>query len=498
MWLLYHHNEMGATAARTVRPAGSKEKPLCVDLDGTLVRTDTLLEAVLQLIRRRPLAIFQMIAWAFHGRAAFKASVASETRLAPRLLPYSASVLGMVKEGRLKGSPTYLVTGAPACVAHAVASYVGGFDGVIATERDGVNLTSRAKRDELVKRFGEGGFRYAGNSAADFPVWKSAGEVIVVEPTAAVRAAISTGRLKPDSILSERPPFVRELLRAMRPFQWAKNLLIFVPLFASHQYTDLSALWRAVACFCAFSLATSSVYVINDLFDLESDREHPEKRNRPFASGNLPLESGFALAPALLAAAVAVSAMVNFSVTAVMLAYVALVVAYSAKIKRVAMADVILLSGFYTLRVFVGGIATGISISPWLVVLSMFLFLSLAIAKRHSELVRTTPESDSTVPGRDYRATDAPVVLGLGISCGNIAALVLALYVRSDLGESLYARPEWLYGLVPLLIFWLGRLWLVSGRGQLDSDPLMFTLRDRMSWVLLAAGALIAWLAGPS
>jgi 4-hydroxybenzoate polyprenyltransferase len=382
-------------------------------------------------------------------------------------------------------------------VANAVASYLGCFDGVIAAEPGGANLTGRAKRDELVGRFGERGFSYIGNSGVDLPSWRAASEVIVTAPTIAVRAAILTGRLKPDRTVARRTS-AAELIRAMRPFHWAKNLLIFVPLLTSHQFANAKSLLQALACFCAFNLATSSVYLVNDLFDLESDRKHPEKRSRPFAAGTLPIAAGLALAPALLGASVAVSALVGPRVSASVLIYVALVVAYSLKVKRIAMADVILLSGFYTMRVLAGGIATAIPISPWLMMLSTFLFLSLAVAKRHSELVATGAPVGQAVPGRDYCAADAPVVLALGVSSGTVAALVLALYVRSDLGATLYARPEWLYGLVPLLLFWLGRLWLISGRGQLDADPLMFTLRDRTSWALLGLAMFVAYLAGPS
>jgi 4-hydroxybenzoate polyprenyltransferase/phosphoserine phosphatase len=470
--------------------------PVCVDLDGTLVRSDVLLELILQLVRRRPLLIFQIVVWALQGRSVLKTRVADRATLDPSLLPYNAGVVEIIRREQRSGGTVYLVTGAAAAVANAVASHLGCFDGVIALERGMPNFTGRAKRDELVRRFGQRGFRYIGNSGADLPCWKSAREVIVVEPTITARAAILAGRLNPHRILARRW-LAREFVRALRPWQWAKNVLIFVPLVCSHQYGNQSVLLRAVVCFCAFCLATSSVYLTNDLLDLEADRRDARKRRRPFAAGDLPVSVGLISAPLLFAASMLIALPAGIKVCAVIVAYITLAITYSLKGKRVAIADVILLSGFYTLRVFLGGIATGVSISPWLAVLSMFLFLSMAIAKRHSELVCRGESRDAVVPGRDYRASDAPVLLGLGISCGNLAALVLALYVRSDVGAALYSNPEWLYGLAPLLIFWLGRMWLVSGRGQLDADPLMFTLHDRTSWVLLMAGGLMAGLAGP-
>ncbi len=435
--------------------------------------------------------------WVFN-KSRFKTRVAREANLRPENLLYHPEIVRLARERHAAGCPVCLVTGTSEHIARAVAGHLNFFDTVVAVTEDGPDMTGKLKRDELVRRFGARGFDYAGNSRQDLPVWEAAGEIIVAEPTAAVRRALASGRLKADRVFAERRRPALDVLRALRPHQWLKNVLVFAPVLASHRFEDAGRLFSSTLAFCSFSLAASAVYVLNDLLDLDSDRKHPVKCQRPFAAGRISLLTGIALAPVLAAAALTVGLLAGPALALFAAAYLLAVLLYSLRLKRIAIADVILLSGLYTLRVYAGSAASSIPVSPWLAALCMFLFLSLAMAKRHSELVSSpgAAAESGEVPGRGYRPGDAAVVQSLGTSSGYISALVLALYVQSDMGRSLYAHPDWLWLLVPILCFWVGRLWLMSARGELDADPVVFALRDKTGWLLAGLCAVIVVLAG--
>jgi len=464
---------------------------LAIDLDGTLVRTDLLIESVLQLVARRPLALFAVFGWLFLGRAEFKRRVAARVAVDAARLPYEPRVLELARAARAAGREVVLATAAARPHAEAVAAHLGCFDRVLATG-EGRNLSARHKAAALVALYGERGFDYAGNARADAAVWRVARGAIVVNPLpGAARAAQAAGAVL--ETVDTRAPRGRSLVRALRPHQWAKNLLVVLPLLTAHRVGDPAALAHAAAAFVVLCLVASAAYLVNDLVDLPHDRAHPRKRRRPFAAGELPPQVGLVAAPLLFVAGVAAAAALSLPFAAMVLGYFALTLAYSFALKRVPILDVIVLSLLYTVRVLAGAAAIPVVMSFWLLAFSTFLFLSLAMAKRYVELERLAAQGAEAPTGRGYAAGDASLLASLGTAAGLVSALVLALYIDSPGVAPLYRSPELLWPLCLVLLYWIGRVWLLAHRGELHDDPVVFALRDRVSLVLvLVTGAVLA------
>lgn len=468
--------------------------PLCVDLDGTLVYTDTLVEGALALLKRAPWILLAMVVWLFGGKARLKREIAARQTIDASLLPYREPFVAWLRE-QARHRPVYLATAAHRSIADAVARHVGFFSGVFATED--VNLSSTAKARALTAAFGERGFDYAGNDAADLQVWRASGGVVVVGANAAIaRAAEATGTVL--ARFDATPPLLRRLAvwaRALRLYQWVKNTLVFVAPLAAHTLGEARTLERALLAFLAFGFVASAVYVVNDLADLESDRAHPRKRRRPFASGELPLTQGIVAAPLLLVAGFAIALTVGAGFVAVLLSYLVVTTLYSLWIKQKLFLDVAALAWLYSVRVIAGAVACELPLSSWLLSFCAYGFVALALLKRYAELASLRQEQRTSVSGRSYRVEDMPVVLALGCGASLVASLVMALYVDSEAGRMRYARPEFLWGLSPLLVVALGRLWLTAGRGVMHDDPIVHLARDRASLFLLACGALLVWAA---
>jgi 4-hydroxybenzoate polyprenyltransferase/phosphoserine phosphatase len=462
--------------------------PLCIDLDGTLIRTDSLVESALELLRQRPFAALLMPFWLVKGKAGFKSEIATRVELAPATLPYRESLLTWLRE-QARVRPVYLATAAHRSVAEAIARYLGCFTGVIATHS--VNLSAHNKAAALVEQFGECQFDYAGNSRADLPVWQKARHAIVVGAPASFLHRVREKRNVEHEFDTQSrggPSALRSLVRALRLHQWVKNLLVFLVPLAAHRILDEQVLASSVLAFVAFGLASSGTYVINDLFDLSADRAHPRKRLRPFAAGDVPLLAGIITGPLLLALAIAIGLTVSLGFVSVLGVYMVSTALYSTWLKRMLFVDVIMLASFYALRVVAGAAATQIELSFWLLSVCAYGFLSLALLKRYAELLEMDGEGRDLAPGRGYLSADRTVVLALGIGTGLVCSLVVALYIDSAVGHERYARPEFLWMLVVLTIMGIGRLWLVAGRGEMHDDPILFVARDPASLALLAAG----------
>ncbi|HEY8119758.1 MAG TPA: UbiA family prenyltransferase [Myxococcota bacterium] len=468
--------------------------PLCVDLDGTLVATDTLWESALALLRTRPLRALALPLWLAGGRAALKRALAEAAPIDVAALPYRADVLAYAAEARAAGRRVVLVTASTRAVAERVAAHTRAFDEVLASDAE--NLKGARKRDALTLRFGERGFEYVGDARVDLAVWEGAGAGSLVGGSRALRAA-----LEARTVLARQfavpAAGAGDWLRALRVRQWLKNLLLFLPLLAAHRIGDASAVFAAALGFLAFGLTASSVYLANDLFDLPADRLHPTKRARPFASGALAIPAGLAAIPLLLAGAFAIARALPAAFAAALALYLAANVLYTLWLKRVALADVALLGGMYALRVVVGGLATRIPVSTWLIGFSLFFFLSLAFLKRFAELRRLRDEGARATPGRGYLPSDASVLLALGPACAVVAALVLGLYIEGDAVGTLYRTPDVLWALIPLLVYWAGRMWLLAQRGELDDDPILFTTRDPGSYLVAALALATFAVASP-
>jgi len=471
--------------------------PLVLDLDGTLVRTDTLAEAALRLAARNPFALLMLLLiLVSSGRATFKRRLTQVQAVEPDSLVYNQDVLALADAARAEGRPVYLCTAADSGVAEAIAAHLGFFSAVFAS--DGmVNLKGSAKARFLVAHFGAHAFDYAGDASADVPVWREAATSYVVAPSAALklRAQAASTRLE---VLGTRPSLPGRLYvwgRALRVHQWAKNILVFVPVLAAHN-THSRTLAAAAAGFVAFSLCASSVYLLNDLLDLPHDRRHPTKRRRPFASGALDITQAPPLIAVCLLASVAIGLLLQWNFLVMLAIYYVCTLCYSLGLKRKPVWDVMMLAGLYTLRVFAGSAATGIPLSPWLLAFSMFLFFSLAVVKRQTELGQHVREGRTEkISGRGYLPEDLDMLRSMAASSGIMAVLVLALYLNSPDVTALYHRPAALWAICPMLLFWVSRVLMLSNRGLMPDDPVVFALRDRVS-LGVGAVALAAFVLG--
>lgn len=454
---------------------------LCVDLDGTLVRTDTMLEAAFALVRRRPLALFALLAWLVRGRVHFKRRLAEAIALDPATLPYRDELVAYLRAERARGRRIALATASHRATAMAVAAHLRCFDDVHATEVD--NLKGARKAEVLERAYGRGGFVYAGDSRADLPVWERSAGAILVDVAPSVRAALG-----PDvAVERDFPPQAsraRELVRALRPHQWVKNVLVFVALVTAHHYLDARDVVAAVAAFVAVCLAASAVYVVNDLVDLAADRAHVTKRRRPFARGTLPLAWGIAAAPVLLAAAAAIALWLPGAFGAGLAGYVVAALVYSLAVKGTPWLDAAWLAGLYTWRIYLGALAIAVPVSNWLLLFSTLAFSSLALMKRFTELRQSAQD---TVRGYDTRSLQW--VRRVGEGCAVLATLVLVPYVRSDTVGALYRQPHVLWAIVPLTGYLLWRAWREASGGAMRDDPIVYALERRDTYV--AAGAML-------
>lgn len=455
-------------------------RTIVVDLDGTLVHSDMLVENLFLFLRHNPLRIFELVIWLFGGKANFKRKLADAVLPGVGDIPYNKSLIDWLIQQRSAGARLVLATASESRIAQRIADHLDIFDEVMGTQQS--NLSSHRKRAALVESFGEKGYEYVGNSRADLVVWKSASVIHVANPERGVLAA-ARGLGGSGMVFDARPGYWRTLLKALRVHQWAKNTLIFVPLLASHRIFELPLLWNGLLAFVAFGACASSVYLLNDLLDLPDDRRHPSKRNRPLAAGTLSILHGLFLIPGLLIAAFALALwQLPWQFAAVLAAYYVLTLAYSLWLKRVVMLDVVTLAMLYTVRVIAGAAAMALTATFWILAFCMFIFLSLAFVKRYTELhdARQKGKKDKSA-GRGYYPADFELLASLGSASGYLSVLVLALYINEAASATLYRSPEWMWAACPLLLFWLSRVWLLAHRGQMHDDPIVFALRDSVS-----------------
>lgn len=465
-----------------------------MDLDGTLVKSDTLVDSLLVLLRTHPFTALRTFRWLLKGKAALKAHIGKTVALDVSHLPYNRPLLAFLEQEHSQGRRIFLATGADGQIAEKVAAYLEIFDGVLASDGR-TNLTGSNKLMGLRAEFAENGFDYIGNARPDLPLLQHAIEAMLANPRAALLAQVRLRGIKISRIFNDRPPLAKTLLRAMRLHQWAKNVLVFIPLLLAHTLR-LSLVLHALLAFLCFSLCASASYIINDLLDVEADRHHPVKRRRPFAAGDLQATTGAAASLLFLAAAFAGAVLLLPLAFAGWLSlYLIVTLCYSLALKRKALVDVILLSGLYTLRLLAGGAATGTSISAWLAAFSVFFFFSLALVKRFSELENLRAQGRASTPGRGYLISDAAQLRSFGTASGYAAVVVFALYINGNKITELYRHPERMWLIAPLLLFWISRVWLLASRGKMNEDPVIFAVTDRVSLLVGIAVAVIAVLA---
>lgn len=465
--------------------------PLVVDLDGTLILTDMLHESALGAIGADPLDALRIPFWLLQGKAALKQQLARRAEVDAPCLPYNEDLIEWLKRQKAEGRALILCTASDRSIAEGIARHVGIFDEVMASD-GAVNLAGPNKAAALVQRFGNAGFDYAGNSSADLAVWRHARQAIVVNASAGLEG--QARRLcQVEQVFPAKARGLGVWRRVLRMHQWLKNLLLFVPLFAAHQLTNAAAWSSLMLAFVSFSLCASAVYIANDLVDLNSDRRHPRKRARPFASGSVPAWMGVLLAPVLLLTSLWMAWLVGKHFLGWIAFYFSVTCAYSWGLKRLILIDCLTLAMLYTLRIVAGAAAAQMSLSFWLLAFAVFLFLSLAFVKRYAELEVHLLGDSAKAHGRDYYTSDAPLIQTLGVTSGYASVLVLALYLNSEAVMKLYRFPEIIWGAVPVMLFWISWMWLQAHRGRMNDDPLVFAVKDKAS--LLAGGTFAAVLA---
>ena len=466
-------------------PAGRSGEavPLFVDVDGTLTRADITLESLVAYMRSGVLAFLLGLVWVMRGPAFAKAMLARRHPIDPAILPYRAEVLALIDQARAEGRPVVLASASHWRNVSRIARHLG-INGVLAT-RAGRNLKSQRKLAAIRAAVGEGApFDYIGDCAADHCLWISA------------RQGYSAGRKggPKGTLLLDNPPrpLWRALVKAMRPHQWAKNALVLAPIATAGLIADPVALVRGLAAMAGLSLLASSIYIVNDMLDIEADRQHRKKRHRPLAAGDITIPQGLALSGILAGAGLVTGFLAGGTPLLLsLLAYTALTTAYSFRIKAAMVADVITLAALYTIRIWIGAVAVQVTLSEWLLMFSVFFFLSLAYLKRYIELRDSAAPADQLVSGRGYRVSDLGVVMVSGLGAGLCSILVLALFASDAGATGQYRTPHLLWFACAPLLYWINRVWIMAGRGEVDGDPVAFALKDPRSIALGAITGLI-------
>jgi len=462
------------------------EVPLVVDVDGTLVATDLTQEAALQFVATYPQLAFRIPLWLSGGKSNFKIQLANRVNPGIESVPLRQEVLALIRNAQATGRPVYLASASDRRYIEELAARIGGIAGVFGTE-PGLNLAGNAKADRLVAAFGAKGYDYIGDMPIDFAVWRTAHKPLVVAHSAGFAAKVLKSFPEAEIVAYVRPT-LRSYVAALRMHQWAKNVLVFLPMIAGHRF-DINTIVATLLGFLCFCFAASSAYVINDLLDLPGDRDNVRKSLRPFAAGKIPITGGLGLAALLMASAFALSLLLPWRFAGILSIYVACTLGYSLILKRKLVIDVIMLGGLYTLRVYGGLAAINTHQTQWLLMFSLFLFLSLAIVKRCSELVANRAVGRTAAMGRGYRVEDLNILLPLGAAAGYGSVFVVTLYLSSPEMAALYTHPNRLWLMCPLLLYWISRVLLKANRGDIHDDPVIFALTDRISWI---TGACVA------
>lgn len=454
------------------------EMPLCVDLDGTLLKTDSLHELFLLLLKQKPFYCMIAIFWLIKSKAYFKEKVSEHVQLSAEDLPYNQDVIRYIKS-QASSRKILLVTASNKQVAKPIAEHLKLFDEVVASDST-LNLKGDNKRNYLVERFGKGGFEYIGNDNADLSIWPEAGHVSVVSrDNGFLRKVRRTFAVKQEFLLPT--PTVRDYLKAIRLHQWVKNVLVFVPFLLDHRFDDYNAIGQLLLTFLCLSLIASFTYIINDLLDLESDRQNQYKRSRAFASCLISIKQAVIMMLVLSICVAVILSLLPPLVIVLLTTYFFTTLSYSFYFKRVAILDVTILAGLFSLRIISGVVAINAEWSFWLLAFSMFFFLSLSFAKRFSELDNLRREGRVSTVGRGYHVEDLPMLRSSGIAAGYLSILIVALYIDSEKVRVMYEYPQVLWLICPLLLYWIGRIWMITGRGDMHEDPIVFAIRDKVS-----------------
>ncbi len=475
-------------ATKSIEQVEDGAIPLAVDLDGTLLRSDLLVETAFAHVNANPSQLISMLKALLRGKAALKAEIAAGVDIDPSSLPYDQRVLDIISQAKSAGRPVYLVSASNERYVRAIADYLGVFNGWMASSEK-ENLSSTLKASRLVERFGKKSFDYIGNDHADLPVWSVARRSIAVHPSNSIRNKLMV--IDPDADVLEPPRGgLRRWIKLLRVHQWSKNALVFVPVITAQRY-DLVAVVEALVAFSSFSLVASAIYVLNDIVDLEADRKHPSKKHRPLAAGTVPIIQALLVSPILALLGLGGAIAVSWWLAAVLVSYLLLTTAYSFFLKRKMMIDVVTLASLFTLRVAGGAAAISVPVSEWLLAFSMFIFVALALVKRYVELAARIDGDLPDATNRNYRKSDLGIVASLAAAASFNAVTIFALYISSENVRALYRHPQVLWLICPILMYWLGRLLMLAQRRLIDDDPIAFALKDQNSLLALTLVGII-------
>ncbi|KYG64753.1 hypothetical protein AZI86_11135 [Bdellovibrio bacteriovorus] len=458
------------------------------DLDNCLIKTDLLYEQWLVLLKSKPWFWVLSFFWLMKGKAFFKHNLATHTKLQPDSLPYRFEVIDLLKRRASAGDVLILASASPEPWVHSVASYLGLFRSTIgSTSSDNRKGSSKLRAIQDLSQGVE--FSYIADAPVDLEIWKESQEIVAVNASPSLKNKIHTLNKPTQFIEDGNKSLLTLIVKQLRPHQWIKNVLVFLPALAGHRFQSLDVLTNGFLAFFGFSLTASFVYILNDLLDLSSDRNHHSKKNRPFASGNLPLIYGFAQLPLLLAVSLGIGLLLPPPYLGWILTYLILNLAYSLYLKQSVVVDIIILSLMYTLRIFAGSAATDVPVSEWLLSFSTLFFFSLACIKRYTEIIRS--KNKITLDGRGYRQVDHPMVQNLGVGAGLLSILIVLMYLQSEDVRRLYTQPQNLWFATPVLLFWISRIWILTNRDEIHDDPVVFAVKDKISWVCLGILAVI-------
>ncbi len=461
---------------------------ICVDLDGTLIKSDMLFETALLFLKQNIFNIFFLIIWFFQGKQILKHKLAEKVNIDPSLLPYNHELIQYLKNQN--NSHLVLATASNTKIATQISEHLGIFNDIFASD-EYTNLKSKNKLAILDKHFGKDNYTYCGDSSADLPLFRACKDYILVNPSSKVeKKALSIK--KPLLLIKNKRFLFNSVIKQIRVYQWIKNILLFLPPLLAH-VTGFEVYKSSVLAFFSFSFAASSIYILNDLLDLESDRAHKRKKFRPIAAGDMSIPfSGI-----LFTILVCISGMISYfylpmEYTYVLMLYYVSNLLYSFRLKRIYLVDIVLLASLYTLRIYAGSLAVSVPTSKWLLAFSMFIFLSLAFLKRYTELLDLKTNNKEKAKGRGYSVSDISLVQSFGTGAGLLSILVYTLYIESNSVALLYKRPEFLYLISPLLLIWIGRLWFKAGRGFMHDDPIVFTAKDKISYIIIGLAFILA------
>ena len=454
--------------------------PICVDLDDTFIKTDALHEYLISAIKKSPIMFFKCIFWLLKGRSYLKSQLVRNVQLNIDQLPYNEELIEFLKDKSSKGRGVYLVSASNTDIVQKVIRKFDFFSGGYGST-ESLNLKGENKASFLAQEFGEKGFDYIGDCAADIPIWKRANECFLVGP----KSEKSFSSIKFTKVFKFKKNSIGSMIKAMRVYQWAKNLLIFAPMILAHKYTDSSTWINSVLGFVSFSFMASSIYLLNDLADMPADRDHYKKKNRPLASGSLSIPRGIILLITLITTSFYISSYLPSKFCLILVGYTVLNLGYSFKLKKVPIVDVILLSAFYMIRLEAGSAASEIYLTQWLIIFALFTFASLGFLKRYCELLEQFNISGKvSVEGRGYNTKDLSMLLSSGNVTGQLSVLCFLLYLFMGGAAKYYGAPKILLLNGIFYFYWITTLWFKATRGKVSGDPVKYSITDKASLIV--------------